>query len=202
MSSVTVNQDDVDRMIAQFRAAIRAAGAHVLERVTSAAVEHLAKLERDAGREFLAEQWTATPPVPFGDGLIATVFSEAESLTFYNKTSRQDVGRVRGTRHWIKGDSLLGILEGGARAHFILPEVGEFLTIPLPGTEARTSAFVKEHGPGSFLPSEEGDTRFARKVFHPGVQGAHHVEATRQMIEEKLPELAGEAADQIAVELY
>jgi hypothetical protein len=197
----TFVKEDVDRMARGLDLAVRAEAVRLLDHLATMAIRQLQTFDRELGHEALAELWDHTPVVETQDTLSMEVFSHAEDMIFYNKTSRADIGRVHSSKYFIEGDRLLAILEGGARPHSISATGGGLLAIPLPGTESAAKSHVAAHGPGSYLPSTYGDTVFQEHVDHPGVQANQNIETTREMIEQGLDAEVLAALRNIAVTL-
>jgi hypothetical protein len=196
------NPEDIEKLSRGFAEAVRAESVRTLEFLSNAAIRQLRKFDHQLGHDMLAELWDHTAPIETDDAVYMEVYNRAEYMTFYDKTSSAAEGRHRSSKYPISGEALLSILEGGAKSHPISPRDPKgVLTIPNGGTEARATAHIREHGPGSFLPAEDGDTDFVRQVEHPGVEGNFNVRTTRTMIELGLESEAEAAAARIALRL-
>jgi hypothetical protein len=195
------NPEDVTRLSRGFAIAVQAEAERTLEHLSNAAIRQLGDFDEALGHHYLASLWTHTAAVEAADGTYMEVYSLAEDMTFYDKSSTGATGRTRSSKYPIAGEQLLQILEGGARPHPIAPrDPRGVLALPLPGSESRTREFVQRHGPGSFLPSEVADFRdFVAN--HPGVEPNQNIARTRTMIELGLETYAEAAASSIALNL-
>lgn len=208
--SVQINQQDLHRLGADLSAAMREESLRAVRDMSRWAAARLKERDLEQDHEVLGPLWTTAGPVETSGGAVTgETLSRAEDRTFYNKTSTPDTGRVTSTKYPVEGAMLLRILEGGAAAHRIAPLTGHgggplrssVLTIPLPGSEARTKAWLRTFGPGSFLPPAAGDTRFAEVVSHPGVKANHNVRDVGAELERGLDVWAASIAERVAVRM-
>ena len=173
---------DLKAFMDSFEAAADAEAVDILVEMAAAARDELRDLDDRAGHDALATMWTYDVG-PTEDGAEAEVYSGAENVTFFNRTSSQAGGRIQSSLYPIEGLRLLAILEGGAAEHDIFPgtinENARALTIPIPGSEERSKALLRQHGP---TPLDPGDTIFRSAVHHPGVAAENHVAMTTEQM--------------------
>jgi hypothetical protein len=179
-----LNPDDVARWTRGFDEAAQAQSARTLEHLADAAVRQLRDLDNKLGHHGLAELWEHTDVYQGDGGLEITVFSGAETMTFFNKGWDTSGNRVKSDVHSIQGQQLLEILEGGATRHDIPLSLAKVMA--LPGSEGR-QVFL--------LPAGRGVTD------HPGVKPNNNVQQTAETIEQGLEATGNELAKNISVDM-
>lgn len=199
---ITLDEDllegDLEAFSKSFEEIVDAESVNILVELAAGARDDLRSLDESAGHNALAGMWTydvgQTP-----DGAEAEVYSGAETVTFFNRTSSQSSGRVKSSLYPIQGTRLLAILEGGAGEHDIFPGTvnpnAKAITIPVPGSEERSKALLRKFGP---TPLEDGDTIFRSGVHHPGVAAENHVSMTLEEILLTLDEQADLVAQRVS----
>lgn len=195
---IIINQDDLAAVESEIQDAIQKSGTSLLQNLGEMGVKMLRDAEESDGHLELADLWDMTEVETQADGsLLLEVYSHAENMTFFDKTSRPGLGRVKSSRYPIEGDYLLELLEAGAKRHPIEPVMANVLAFPRRGFEESTVAVstgIEEFTPGSDLEQFV----FSMGHIHPGFQGSHNIENTSDAMEQKLDGMADDAATNIA----
>jgi hypothetical protein len=178
---IDFNEEDIRRITSGFAEAVAQQSSLTLEHLADMAVQSLYHLDYQLGHRALAELWTHSAVVPEEDGLQVIVFSEAEKMRFWNKTTSKDGDRVPSDVHFIEGEALLNILEGGAQAHTYGARLASRLLFP--------------H-------SQTGQLVSPLQVKHPGVKANENMQQTAEIIMNELDAIGTEAAERISAELY
>ncbi len=207
-----LNQEDVTLFCDELIAACDHASSELIQWAGGQGVQSLHDLDMSQGHKELAQMWDFSEPEKLSDGSwTADIFSHAEEMTFFDKTSRAGVGRVTSSKYPIQGKSLLAILEGGAKIHDIPAHNGSTLAFPKPGYEEMVLA--RSHGIGDYTPgithkvdvgNGEKEHPFAFPTFvkdHPGVVGNANIEKTDDELEREMDKWCEAAEELVAREM-
>lgn len=144
----------------------------------------LRQLDDGAGRKMLAQGWTTSAPIETATAVSVDVFNSLEDVTI---ETRSNAPRSKRTFP-IKGSTLIGILNYGARTHLIIsreqktplqfPIRAGFRESKFAGT-ARTSA---GYGVGRYKSAQFDDVGVFFEVAHPGVTGSRFLQAARMAL--------------------
>jgi hypothetical protein len=195
-----INESDTADFLASFEQAISSEAIKCVELLGQRAEAQMRDFEERAGHHALSQLWTHDS-AETATGAICEVWSAAEQVTFFNRTTSATGGRIKSSKYPVEGEALLAILEGGARQHPIKPrDPRGILTIPLRGTEERGTM---RRYKGGFDPNvgpqapADGDTEFRKEVQHPGVVGNGNLATVADLVEQAAQTYADAAADDI-----
>lgn len=195
---------DLRAFVESFTKAVELESLAAATEMADRAQTSLRSLDEGAEHHALAQMWTYNVS-PTDDGAQAEVFSAAEDVLFFNRTSARGLGRVTSSLYPVQGSRILAILEGGAKAHDIFPGTvkpdAKALTIPIPGSEERSVELLRKHGPGPLAAPTVGvggDTKLRSSVHHPGVAPEGHIEMTAEFVLQWCDSIADETAQRIA----
>jgi len=192
-----ISEPDAAAFLAAFERAVSLEAFKLVDLLAERAESQMRDFEDRLGHHVLSGLWTHDT-VETADGAMAEVWSTAEQVTFFNRTTSARDGRVKSSVYPIDGKRLLAILEGGASEHGIAPrKPGGILTIPLRGTEELRRE-MRHRGPAA---PEPGDTSFRKAVDHPGVHANENLATVALMIEQAAASYADNAGDAIGGDL-